>query len=94
MIQNKKLFVITLVVGLVLCIGVDVPFILFNRISSLSLLHGIFFIGNAILGAIIYSLIYFSLNKTTIVKKVYRYSLFLSVLIFVSGVAIVVHIIM
>ncbi|MBR2647031.1 MAG: hypothetical protein IKD47_05695 [Clostridia bacterium] len=90
MIQNKKLFFITLLVGLLLCASIDVPLLLMQRIPLYSLTQGLFFIGNAIFGIIIYSLIYRSLKKTPLIKKIYLFSLFIAILVFIMGLITVV----
>ena len=90
MIQNKKLFFITLLVGLLLCASIDVPLLLMQRIPLYSLTQGLFFIGNAVFGAIMYSLIYRSLKKTPLIKKIYIFSLFIAILAFIIGLIMVV----
>ena len=91
MIQNKKLFFITLVVGIILCGAIDVPLLILQKIPPFSLLNGIFFIGNAIFGIIMYTLIYISLKKTEIVQKVYRFALLIGIMVFVMGIFLVVY---
>lgn len=91
MIQNKKLFFITLVVGIILCGAIDVPLLILQKIPPFSLLNGIFFIGNAIFGIIMYTLIYISLKKTEIVQKVYRFALLIGIILFVMGIFLVVY---
>ena len=90
MIQNKKLFIITLLSGLLLCVAIDVPLIIMQKIPFYSLTHGLFFIGNAVFGAIMYSLIYRSLKKTPLIKKIYMFSLFIAILVFIMGLIMVV----
>ena len=90
MIQNKKLFILTLLVGVLLCAAIDVPLIVMQKIPFYSLTQGLFFIGNAVFGAIIYSLIYRSLKKTLLIKKIYLFSLFIAILVFIMGLIIVV----
>ena len=90
MIQNKKLFIITLLSGLLLCVAIDVPLIIMQKIPFYSLTQGLFFIGNAVFGAIMYSLIYRSLKKTPLIKKIYRFSLFIAILVFIMGLIMVV----
>ena len=77
MIQNKKLFILTLLIGVLLCAAIDVPLIVMQKIPFYSLTQGLFFIGNAIFGAILYSLIYRSLKKTPLIKKIYLFILHL-----------------
>lgn len=91
MIENKKLFIITLVVGILLCGAIDLPVLILRKISSYSVLNGIFFISNAILGMIIYSLIYASLKKTVIAKKIYRFALFIGIIVFLIGIIVIVY---
>lgn len=90
MIQNKKLFFITLLVGLLLCASIDLPLLLMKKIPLYSLTQGLFFIGNAVFGAIFYSLIYQSLKKVPIIKKIYLFSLFIAILVFIMGLITVV----
>ncbi|MBO5239824.1 MAG: hypothetical protein J6B56_00180 [Clostridia bacterium] len=89
MIQNKKLFFITLLVGVLLCASIDVPILLMQKIPFYSLTQGLFFIGNAVFGAIMYSLIYRSIKKTPLIKKIYLFSLFIAILVFIMGLIIV-----
>ena len=91
MIQNKKLFFITLFVGIVLCGAIDVPMLILQKVPPLSVLNGIFFIGNAIFGLVMYSLLYISLKKTEIVKKIYLFAMLIGVIVFVMGVFLVVY---
>lgn len=91
MIQNKKLFFITLVVGIILCGAIDVPLLIMQKIPPFSVANGIFFIGNAIFGLIMYSLLYVSLKKTEIVQKVYRFALLIGIMVFVMGIFLVVY---
>ncbi len=93
MIQNKKLFIITLLSGLLLSASIDVPLLILGKIPLYSLEMGLFYIGNAILGVVMYTLIYLSLKKTAIVKKVYLFSLFIGSCVFIMGIAIVLSII-
>lgn len=88
MIQNKKLFIIALLSGLLLCAAIDVPLIVMQKIPFYSLTQGLFYIGNAIFGAIIYSLIYRSLKKTPLIKKIYLFALFIAVSVFIIGIII------
>ena len=90
MIQNKKLFFITLSVGLLLTVSIDLPLILMQKIPFYSLVQGLFFVGNAILGAIMYSLIYLSLKKSPLIKKIYLFILFIAILLFIMGLIIIV----
>ena len=88
MIQNKKLFILTLLIGVLLCAAIDVPLIVMQKIPFYSLTQGLFFIGNAIFGAILYSLIYRSLKKTPLIKKIYLFALFIAVSVFIIGIII------
>ena len=90
MIQNKKLFIITLLSGLLLCGAIDAPLIIMQKIPLYSLTQGLFFIANAVLGAIMYSLIYRSLKKTPLIKKIYIFSLFIAIFVFIIGLIMVV----
>lgn len=90
MIQNKKLFIITLLVGLLLCASIDLPLLLMQKIPFYSITQGLFFIGNAVFGAIMYSLIYRSLKTTPLIKKIYLFFLFIAVLVFIMGLIIVI----
>ena len=91
MIQNKKLFFITLVAGIILCSAIDVPLLILQKIPPFSVLNGIFFIGNAIFGIIMYTLLYISLKKTEIVKKIYRFALLIGIMVFVMGIFVIVY---
>ena len=88
MIQNKKLFILTLLIGVLLCAAIDIPLIVMQKIPFYSLTQGLFFIGNAIFGAILYSLIYRSLKKTPLIKKIYLFALFIAVSVFIIGIII------
>ena len=90
MIQNKKLFIITLLSGLLLCAAIDVPLLVMQKIPLYSLTQGLFFIGNAVFGAIMYSLIYRSLKKTPLIKKIYLFTLFIAGCVFAMGLIMVV----
>ena len=90
MIQNKKLFIIA-VVGILLCGAIDVPLLILQKIPPFSALNGIFFIGNAIFGIIMYTLLYISLKKTEIVKKIYRFALLIAIMVFVMGIIVIVY---
>lgn len=90
MIQNKKLFIIA-IAGIILCGAIDVPLLIMQKVPPFSLLSGIFFIGNAIFGLIIYSLVYMSLKKTEIVKKIYRFALLIGIMVFVMGIIVIVY---
>lgn len=86
MIQNKKLFIITIIVAFLLCLGIDVPVLLLGLVTVGSIENSLFFIGNAVFGAVVYSLIYRSLKKTEIVKKIYRIALFIACMVFIIGI--------
>ena len=91
MLQNKRLFIITLLVGVLLCAAIDVPLIVMQKIPFYSLAQGLFFIGNAVFGVIIYSLIYYSLKKTLLIKKIYLFALFIAVSVFIIGIIITLN---
>ena len=86
MIQNKKLFIITMVVVFLLCLGIDVPVLLLGLATVGSLGNSLFFIGNAVFGAVVYSLLYRSLKKTAIVKNIYKIALVLVSMVFIIGI--------
>ena len=85
MIKNKKLLIITLLIGVALCAAVDVPLLLLGLIKIGTIESSLFFMGNAIFGLVIYTLIYNSLNKTELIKKIYRFIVFIGILDFVMG---------
>ncbi len=85
MFENKKLFIVTFLVTFVICLFVNVPVILLHLVEIGSVEHALFFIGNGILGIISYSLMYKSLKKSEIIKKLYRLFLIIGVLVFVIG---------
>ena len=86
MIKNKKLFFITVIVTVFLCLVIDVPILLSGIVTPLSLENALLFIGNAILAVVAYTLIYHSLEKTEIIKKIYKFILFIGSMIFAIGV--------
>ncbi len=74
-----------------MCGAIDVPLLIMQKIPPISLIGGIFFIGNAIVGITIYSLVYMSLKKTEIVKKIYRFALLIGIMVFVAGIIVIVY---
>lgn len=86
MIQNKKLFIITMMMAFLLCLGIDVPVLLLDLVTVGSLGNSLFFIGNAVFGAVVYSLLYRSLKKTAIVKNIYKVALMLASMVFIIGI--------
>ena len=50
--------------------------------------NGLFYIGNAIFGAIVYTLLFQSLKKTELVKKIYRFTIVIAIMVFVIGTII------
>ncbi len=85
MIKNKKLLIITILVGVLLCAAIDVPILLLGLIKVGTLASSVFFMGNAVFGLAIYTLIYHSLNKTEMLKKIYRFVVLIGVLVFLMG---------
>ena len=88
MIQNRKLFFITLIVAFLLCLAVDVPALMLGFVKVGTLVNGLFYIGNAIFGAIVYTLLFQSLKKTELVKKIYRFTIVIAIMVFVIGTII------
>ena len=86
MIQNKKLFFCTLIVGFLLCLAVDVPILVFKLAPVGSIENSFFFIGNAIFGAIFYTLLYKSLKKTATTKKIYIIALLIATIVVIEGI--------
>ena len=86
MIKNKKLLIITLLVGVLLCAAIDVPLLSLGFVKVGTLECALFFMVNAIFGLVIYTLIYHSLNKTEMIKKIYRFVLCVGILVFLMGV--------
>lgn len=86
MIQNKKLFYCTLIVGFLLCLGVDVPILVMKLAPVGSLESSFFFIGNAIFGAVVYTLLYKSMEKTATTKKIYIFALIIATIVFIEGI--------
>ena len=84
MIQNKKLFYCTLIVGFLLCLGVDVPILAMKLAPVGTLKSAFFFIGNAIFGAVVYTLLYKSMEKTAMTKKIY--ALCLATIVLIEGI--------
>ena len=90
MIKNKKLLIVTLIVMLVLCLSIDLPILLSGAIRTVGIEMSLFFIGNAILGLVGYTLIYYSLEKTKIIKQVYKFTLFIGFKVLVVGVLLLI----
>ena len=90
MIKNKKLFFITVIVTVFLCLVIDVPILLSGIVTPLSLENALLFIGNAILAVAAYTLIDHSLEKTEIIKKIYKFILFIGSMIFAIGVIMLI----
>ena len=86
MIQNKKLFIATITIMFLLCLGIDVPVLLLGLVPVGSLGYALFFIGNAVLSTVAYSLLYRSLKKTEIVKNIYKFILVLASIVFIIGI--------
>ena len=88
MIKNKMLFFASIIIGLIVFL---VPFILFmaNGVESNQLLGGLF-IYSAIVGFVTYTLVYLSLNKNSIITKVYKRSVVLAVVILLLGILLIV----
>ena len=86
MIQNKKLFYGTLIVGFLLCLGVDIPILAMKLAPVGTLKSAFFFIGNAIFGAVVYTLLYKSMEKTAMTKKIYIFALCLATIVLIEGI--------
>lgn len=95
MIEKKKLFTISLIVGFIIFLMIDMPLMLLNFILeepvAVSYLRlALLFIINSILAVILFTLIYSSLKKIEIVKKIYCFALFIAIVVFVIGIIILV----
>lgn len=85
MIINKKLFIITLVVGLFLCAGIEIPVLVFEVVKIDGVALSQFLIINAAFSVILYTFIYKSLKKTRLIKRIYFALLVLAVAVFLLG---------
>ena len=90
MIQNKKLFVIAIIAGFLVCLGVDMPALLLGWVRNDLFVSSLFFIGNALVGVLIYTLIYHSLKKTPVLKNIYRLVLLIGSFVLIVGIIILV----
>lgn len=88
MIQNKKLFFLTLLIGTLVCAAIDVPYMLIGRKDGIAL--GVFIVFNAIMGLTLYSLIFKSLKKIEIVKKIYGAVMLVGTIILLIGILMIV----
>lgn len=89
MIENKKLFIISLVLLGLASIGLVRVLIFFASLESFDMLGtslGIFYIVPSVLGGIIYSLMYKSLKKTNVTKKIYCVILIVVTILFIIGI--------
>ena len=84
MIENKKLFMIVLSFVLVIA-AFELPCILLvPNIQKM----GWFYIASSILALTFYTLLYRSLKKTALIKKIYLFIVVLAITIFLIGIAI------
>lgn len=84
MIENKKLFMIALSFVLVIA-AFELPCILLvPNIQKM----GWFYIASSILALTFYTLLYRSLKKTALIKKIYLFIVVLAVAVFLIGIAI------
>ena len=89
MIENKKLFIISLVLLGLASIGLVRVLIFFASLESFDILGtslGIFYIVPSVLCGIIYSLMYKSLKKTNVTKKIYCVILIVVTILFIIGI--------
>ena len=86
MIQNKKLFFIGIASISLWCFGVVVPIVLSRALIIGTLRCSVFYMINSLVGFVLYTLIYKSLKKTDIVKKIYRFMLFIAIMVFIIGI--------
>ena len=86
MIKNKKLFILTLIVGIIICASLDIPYLLLATKSYTTI--SLFFIINAIVGATIYTLLFLSLKKVAIVKWIYVGCMALCVIVLILGLGL------
>lgn len=87
MIQNKKLFLLTTILSIIIFTVGTISFILYVD-KSYSII-GFFFICNSILAGIIYSLLFSSLKKSAIIKKIYLISITFCIVILSLGVVLI-----
>lgn len=88
MFKNKKLFFISLIVG-VIVFGVPFFSFMFGRNKSDNDL-GILFIFSSIICFAMYTLMYISLNKKPIIKKIYKVIVAFSILLLSMGILLVI----
>ena len=88
MIQNKKMLLLTLLIGAVVCAAVDVPYMLIGRKDGIAL--GFFVVFNAMMALILYTLIFKSLKKIEIVKKIYTAIMVVGSIILLVGIVMIV----
>ena len=87
MIQNKKLFFLTLIFGVIAIALLDIPW-LYHATKNYQML-GLWFIFNAIMGEIIYALLFISLKKAEVIKIIYTCVVILGILVFVTGILMI-----
>lgn len=88
MIQNKKMLLLTLLIGALVCAAVDVPYMLIGRKDGIAL--GFFVVFNALMGLTLYTFIFKSLKKTEIVKKIYTAIMVVGSIILLVGIVMII----
>lgn len=83
MIKNKKLFIFTLLIGIVIVAALAVPYLVFD-IKYIPM--GWWCILNCILGVTIYTLLFISLKKTPQIKGFYVLMLLIATYLFVRAI--------
>ena len=83
MIQNKKLFIIAIVIGFSVLLGIQVPYMAFDLRY---MREAWFYIINSILAVICHTMLFISLKKTKKVKEFYALILLIATILFVMGI--------
>lgn len=86
MIQNKKLFIIGIIALFLGVAGMMPWFIPWVMAMGAAKMEGWYFIYTGISASIAYTLIFLSLRKTVIVKRVYGVALFIGIAVTVIGI--------
>ena len=84
-IRNKKLFIFSIVLAIIFALFVNLPYILKHAGNINFKDFGIFSMINSLVGSFYFTLMFISLEKNKIVKKIYAFFLFICIVLLFSG---------
>lgn len=83
MVKNKKLFVVTILLGVISLVSIVFLFFSYETIDYKTI--GAFFVSVSIVGGIIYTLLLISLERKILIKRIYYFCMFFAMIIFILG---------